>query len=214
MIYQLDEQDIWFPNPEEAEQDGLLAVGGDLSPKRLMLAYHWGIFPWYSDETPILWYSPHERFVIFPEKIRVSKSMRQLLKKEIFTFSFDEDFGSVIDACATSERPDQDGTWITDDMKDAYIRLHHLGLAHSVEVRNENKLVGGLYGVVVGNVFCGESMFSRMSNASKAALIWLCTNKQFQMIDCQFHTSHLESLGAEFISRKDYLEILRKDIVF
>ncbi|HEY1024863.1 MAG TPA: leucyl/phenylalanyl-tRNA--protein transferase [Sphingobacteriaceae bacterium] len=211
MIYQLDDEDIWFPSPANAEQDGLLAVGGDLSSERLMLAYHWGIFPWYSDETPILWYSPHERFVIFPERIRVSKSMRQVLRKGIFTITFNEAFEEVIGACATSERADQNGTWITDDMQQAYVRLHKLGFAHSVEVWSGNALVGGLYGVAVGKVFCGESMFSRMSNASKAALIWLCTGKRFEMIDCQFHTAHLESLGAEFISREEYLAILQRD---
>lgn len=213
MIYQLDEHEIWFPRPENAEQDGLLAVGGDLSPERLLLAYQWGIFPWYSDETPILWYSPHERFVIFPANIKVSKSMRQLLKKAVFTISFNTAFEKVISACAASERPGQDGTWITADMKKAYTELHKLGFAHSVEVWKGNELVGGLYGVGVGNVFCGESMFSTVSNASKAALIWLCKNKPYRMIDCQFHTSHLESLGAEFISRENYLEILHKEAV-
>lgn len=211
MIYQLDDEDIWFPPPGNAEPDGLLAVGGDLSAERLMLAYHWGIFPWYSDETPILWYSPHERFVIFPDRVRISKSMRQVLRKGIFTITFNEAFEEVIGACASSERAGQNGTWITDDMQQAYIRLHKLGFAHSVEVWSGNTLVGGLYGVSVGNVFCGESMFSLMSNASKAALIWLCSGKPFEMIDCQFHTAHLESLGAEFISREDYLAILQRD---
>lgn len=211
MIYYLDEDKIWFPAPEEAEPDGLLAVGGDLSAERLRLAYQWGIFPWYSDETPILWYSPHERFVLFPSEVRISRSMKQILKRPVFRITYDTVFAAVIGECAASPRPGQDGTWITADMQSAYEKLHRLGVAHSVEVWFQEELVGGLYGVVVNNIFCGESMFSRMSNASKAALIWLCQNKNFEMIDCQFHTSHLESMGARFISREKYLAILQKE---
>ncbi|HEY0899295.1 MAG TPA: leucyl/phenylalanyl-tRNA--protein transferase [Sphingobacteriaceae bacterium] len=209
MVYYLDEDRIWFPPPENAELDGLLAIGGDLSAERLQLAYHWGIFPWYSDETPILWYSPHERFVLFPSKVRISKSMKQVMKRPVFRFTYDQAFAEVIAACSVAPRPGQDGTWITADMQSAYNKLHRLGIAHSVEVWHQDQLVGGLYGIVVNKVFCGESMFSKMSNASKAALIWLCQNKDFEMIDCQFHTSHLESMGAGFISRKDYLSILQ-----
>ncbi len=208
MIYQLDEDDVWFPDPEQAEEDGFLAVGGDLSPERLMLAYRHGIFPWYSDETPILWYSPHERFVIFPPDLRVSKSMRQVMRNGGFTFTYDQCFGEVIEACSAAPRPGQDGTWITADMKEAYIRLHRLGVAHSVEVWKDGSLAGGLYGVLVNRVFCGESMFSRVSNASKAALVWLCGRHGLRMVDCQFHTAHLESMGAVFISRRRYLRIL------
>ena len=208
MIYQLDEDDVWFPDPEQAEEDGFLAVGGDLSPERLMLAYRHGIFPWYSDETPILWYSPHERFVIFPPDLRVSKSMRQVMRNGGFTFTYDQCFGEVIEACSAAPRPGQDGTWITADMKEAYIRLHRLGVAHSVEVWKDGSLAGGLYGVLVNRVFCGESMFSRVSNASKAALVWLCGRHGLRMVDCQFHTAHLESMGAVFISRRQYLQIL------
>jgi leucyl/phenylalanyl-tRNA--protein transferase len=208
MIFRLNKQ-LVFPDPELAEEDGLLAVGGDLSPERLMLAYQNGIFPWYSDDTPILWYSPHERFVLYPDELRVSKSMRSVLNSNRFKITTDEDFAGVIQACSAMERTDQDGTWITDDMQSAYIGLHEKGHAHSVEVWWDNELVGGAYGVQVGNVFCGESMFSKMSNASKTALIHLCKSGKYKLIDCQVYTEHLESMGAKMISRKDYMEMLR-----
>lgn len=210
MFYQLSDTEIWFPKPELAEDDGLLAVGGDLSSERLMLAYHHGIFPWYSDESPILWYSPHERFVLFPEKLRVSASMKKVMSGEQFKITFDFAFDDVIDACANISRKGEKGTWITSEMKAAYKTLHKLGYAHSVEVWARDKLIGGLYGVVVNEVFCGESMFSTVNNASKAALIWLCLNGSFSMIDCQVHSTHLESLGAELISRTEYLRCLNK----
>ncbi len=208
MIYQLDEDEVWFPDPEEAEEDGFLAVGGDLSPERLILAYHHGIFPWYSDETPILWYAPHHRFVIFPHLLKVRKSMRQVLRNAGFSYTYDRCFAEVIEACSVVPRPGQDGTWITSEMKEAYTRLHRLGVAHSVEVWKDGQLIGGLYGVMVNRVFCGESMFSLASNASKAALIWLCGRDDIRMVDCQFHTTHLESMGGRFISRAEYLDIL------
>lgn len=210
MYYQLSDTEIWFPKPELADDDGLLAVGGDLSPARLMLAYHQGIFPWYSDESPILWYSPHERFILFPQKLKVSSSMVKVIKSGRFHITFDLSFKEVIEDCATISRQGDKGTWITQEMKNAYIDLHGLGYAHSLEVWENDALVGGLYGVVVNNVFCGESMFSRVSNASKAALIWLCSNFSFNMIDCQVYTKHLESLGAESISRSEYLLFLNK----
>ena len=210
MFYQLSDNEIWFPKPELADDDGLLAVGGDLSPERLMLAYHNGIFPWYSDDSPILWYSPHERFVLFPEKLKVSSSMAKVIKSGQFNITFDSAFEEVIEACATISRQGEKGTWITQEMKKAYIGLHGLGYAHSVEVWERETLVGGLYGIVVNNVFCGESMFSKISNASKAALIWLCNNSSFLMIDCQVYTKHLESLGAELVSRSEYLNFLNK----
>jgi leucyl/phenylalanyl-tRNA---protein transferase len=209
VIYQLDKEEIWFPDPEQAEPDGFLAIGGDLSPQRLTLAYHWGIFPWFSDDTPILWYSPHERFVIFPCQMKVSKSMQQVMRNAGFSFTLDNNFEEVIEACSTAPRLGQNGTWITSDMKEAYIRLHKLGVAHSVEVWKDGHLAGGLYGVMINRVFCGESMFSRVSNASKAALIWLCRNSDVTIVDCQFHTPHLESMGGVFISREEYMEILR-----
>ena len=210
MYYQLSETEIWFPKPELADDDGLLAVGGDLSPARLMLAYHQGIFPWYSEESPILWYSPHERFILFPQKLKVSSSMVKVIKSGRFQITFDLAFKEVIEDCATVSRQGDKGTWITQEMKNAYIDLHGLGYAHSVEVWENDVLVGGLYGVVANNVFCGESMFSKVSNASKVALIWLCHNFGFLMIDCQVYTKHLESLGAELISRSEYLLFLNK----
>jgi leucyl/phenylalanyl-tRNA--protein transferase len=208
MIFRLDKR-IIFPEPSLAEEDGLLAVGGDLSTDRLILAYHNGIFPWYNDDTPILWYSPHERFVLFPDELKISKSMRQVLKSGRFKVTYEENFAEVIDACSTVNRKDQPGTWITTDMKSAYIRLHKGGHAHSVEVWEDEKLVGGLYGVQVGEVFCGESMFSKVSNASKVALISLCNTSKYRLIDCQVYTEHLESLGARMISRDEYLRILK-----
>src|SRR5471030_2236943 len=162
MIYRLDER-LVFPNPELADEDGLLAVGGDLSTERLLLAYQNGVFPWYSDDTPILWYSPHERFVIYANELKVSTSMKRFLRKEPFTITINKNFTEVIEACSTIERKDQDGTWITDDMKAAYIKLHQEGYAHSIEVWEDDELVGGMYGVPIGNIFCGESMFSRVS---------------------------------------------------
>ena len=210
MIYKLSDTEIWFPKPELAEDDGLLAVGGDLSPERLMLAYHHGIFPWYSEDSPILWYSPHERFVLFPNRLKVSSSMAKVIKSGHFKMTFDRAFEEVVEACATISRQGEKGTWITQEMKKAYINLHDLGYAHSVEVWEDDTIVGGLYGVVVNNVFCGESMFSKVSNASKAALIWLCSNLSFAMIDCQVYTKHLESLGAGLISRSEYVKFLNK----
>jgi leucyl/phenylalanyl-tRNA--protein transferase len=207
MVFQLDERLI-FPDPAFAEEDGLLAVGGDLSVERLKLAYQNGIFPWYSNKNPILWYSPHERCVIFPDEVKVSKSMRQVLRSGKFKVTFDLDFPAVIRACAQAFREGQDGTWITKDMQNAYLELHRQGKAHSIEVWQQEKLVGGLYGVVVNQVFCGESMFSLVSNASKTALITLCRQKQYQLIDCQIQNEHLLSLGAVMISREEYLKFL------
>lgn len=208
MFYRLSDTEICFPSPELAEEDGLLAIGGDLSAERLMLAYQNGIFPWYSDETPILWYSPHERFVLFPDRLKVSSSMRKVQNSKQFQITFNQAFPEVIKACAQIPREGENGTWITAEMQNAYVTLHKLGYSHSVEVWKDDILVGGLYGVSVNDTFCGESMFSKVSNASKTALIWLCQNKSFRMIDCQVHTSHLESLGAGFISRSEYLDLL------
>jgi len=205
MIYRLNER-LVFPDPEHAEPDGLLAVGGDLSTERLLLAYQNGIFPWYSDDTPILWYSPHERFVIYADELKVSTSMKRFLRKEPFTITINKCFRDVIEACATIERNDQDGTWITDDMKAAYIKLHEEGYAHSIEVWQYEELVGGMYGVPMGNVFCGESMFSRVTNASKAALIHVCS--LYKMLDCQMPTEHLASMGGRLIGRKEYMAAL------
>jgi len=210
MIFQLSEDTIWFPDTELADEDGLLAVGGDLSPERLILAYENGIFPWFSDDTPILWYAPHKRFVLIPEKLKVSKSMRKLLKLGKFEITFDKAFPEVIQACANTSRDGQFGTWITNDMQNAYIQLFELGFAHSVEVWENKQLVGGLYGLEINSVFCGESMFSKASNTSKVALISLCQNRKYKLIDCQIHSDHLESLGAEFISMEQFQRFLKE----
>jgi leucyl/phenylalanyl-tRNA---protein transferase len=210
MVFHLSKDTIWFPDVELADEDGLLAVGGDLSSERLIKAYQSGIFPWFSEDSPILWYAPHERFVLFPEKLKVSKSMRRLLKSGKFEITFDAAFPEVIKACASISREDQLGTWITNDMQNAYIKLFELGFAHSVEVWENKQLVGGLYGLEINSVFCGESMFSKVSNASKAALICLCQEKAYKLIDCQIHSEHLESLGAEFINTKQFLYILQE----
>jgi leucyl/phenylalanyl-tRNA--protein transferase len=207
MIFRLDER-LVFPDPALAEPDGLLALGGDLSVERLLLAYQHGIFPWYSDETPILWYSPHERFVLFPHELKIAKSLRQVLRSNKFSVTVNQAFAGVIDACSLAPRPGQDGTWITDDMKAAYLELHQKSHAHSIEVWQNSELAGGLYGVQVGTVFCGESMFSKISDASKVALIHLC-GMGFSLIDCQVYTNHLASMGARMISREEYMGILR-----
>lgn len=209
MVFRLSSAQIQFPDPSLADDDGLLAIGGDLSEDRLRLAYHNGIFPWYSEGEEILWYAPHERCVLFPEKIKVSKSMAQVFKKNIFTITADQDFGSVIHQCATAKRKEQDGTWITTAMQQAYNRLYQAGEAHSVEVWQDQKLSGGLYGLIINGVFCGESMFSLVPNASKAALIWLSGRKGLELIDCQLPNPHLMSMGAEMISREVFLKILR-----
>ncbi|MGZ3872359.1 MAG: leucyl/phenylalanyl-tRNA--protein transferase [Mucilaginibacter sp.] len=203
MIFRLDER-LLFPDPALAEEDGLLAVGGDLSTERLLLAYQHGIFPWYSEDEPILWFSPHERFVLFPAELKISKSMNRVLKSGQFTITADQCFGEVITACSKIARNGQDGTWITTDMQRAYIELYRQGYAHSVEVWQQDKLVGGLYGVRAGSIFCGESMFSLVSNASKTALVHLCRSSLYELIDCQVYTAHLASIGARMISREEY----------
>lgn len=207
MIFQLVDELI-FPNPELAEEDGLLAIGGDLSLERLILAYQNGIFPWFNEDDPILWYSPPERFVLFPTEIKVSKSMRQVLRSKRYSVTYNKDFKGVINNCAAIKREGQDGTWINHLMLDAYVNLHQKGFAHSVEVWQDNELVGGLYGVLMNGIFCGESMFSKRSNASKIALIWLCENANIRLVDCQVYTEHLESMGAKLIDRTDFLSLL------
>lgn len=213
MIFQLPENELIFPNPSLAEPDGLLAIGGDLSSDRLILAYENGIFPWFSEEEPICWYAPHERCVIYPEKVKISKSMRKIIVDQIFTVTMDTAFEEVIVNCAQTPRKDQDGTWITTAMQQAYIKLHKEGWAHSVEVWHNGKLTGGLYGIHINNVFCGESMFSLMSNASKTALIWLCKTNKYNLIDCQVPNDHLLSLGAEMIPRDNYTDLLYDKIL-
>jgi leucyl/phenylalanyl-tRNA--protein transferase len=201
-----------FPPVTYADKDGLLAAGGDLSTERLLLAYKSGIFPWFSEVQPILWWSPDPRFILFPQELVVSKSMQKVIGRNEFEITMNTEFAHVIDYCARVKRKGQRGTWITEDMKRAYIDLHQLGHALSVEARQNGKLVGGLYGVKVlgpnGAVFCGESMFSLLPNASKAAFITLVKLQEFAVVDCQVYTEHLESLGARMISRDDYLKYL------
>jgi len=195
-----------------AEPDGLLAIGGDLSVERLLLAYESGIFPWYEGDIP-LWWSPNPRFVLFPEQLRVSKSMQQLLRKEAFRFTVNACFSEVIHHCKNIKRNNQHGTWITDEVESAYTRLHALGYAHSAEAWIDGKLAGGLYGVRIGKVFFGESMFSNVSNASKYAFIKYIQQLQqagVQLIDCQVYTPHLESLGATMISRQQFTDALAR----
>lgn len=200
---------IWFPNAEEATKDGLLAIGGDLSVERLLLAYKLGIFPWFEYEEPILWWSPNPRFVMFPKKLKVSKSMKQVLRNKDYLVTVNKDFNAVITECSKVERPGQMGTWITKNMIEAYTKLHELGYIKSVEVWCNNTLVGGLYGVDLGNgVFCGESMFTKESNASKLGFITFIQNTNYKLIDCQVYTKHLESLGAEEITRGAFLKYL------
>ncbi len=206
---QLLTQDIWFPNISEATEDGLLAIGGDLSVKRLLHAYKHGVFPWFEAEEPILWWSPNPRFVLFPEKLKVSKSMKQVLRNCDYTVTVNKAFKEVITECSKTKRDGQASTWITNSMIEAYVNLHELGYAKSVEVWRDNTLVAGLYGVDLGNhVFCGESMFTKESNASKAGFITFIQNTNYKLIDCQVYTKHLESLGAEEISRTLFLKFL------
>lgn len=209
-IYFLSEA-LEFPSVEEANVEGLLAVGGDLSVDRLMLAYKNGIFPWFNEGSLILWWSPDPRMVLFPEKIKVSKSMQKILKSNQFKITKNTCFKEVIENCSKIERKGQEGTWITKTIKTAYLKLHELGIAQSYEVWEQNKLVGGLYGIDLGHIFCGESMFSLVANASKAAFIHLAQelkSKNYTLIDCQIYTPHLESLGAEEISRNNFLDLL------
>lgn len=206
----LDEH-IWFPPVEEASSEGIVAKGGDLSVPRLLLAYHRGIFPWYNEGEPIIWYSPDPRMVLYPERLKISKSMGQVLKKRDFKVTYNEHFAAVIANCKSVYREGQGGTWITDAMQKAYLELHKLGHAKSVEVWKNNELVGGLYGVDLGSVFCGESMFSVVSNASKVAFIYLVEmlrSANYKLIDCQVYTRHLASLGAEEIPRNEFLKYL------
>ncbi|MEM5563670.1 leucyl/phenylalanyl-tRNA--protein transferase [Psychroserpens sp. AS72] len=201
--------EIVFPDVSLASKEGILAIGGDLSPERLLLAYKSGIFPWFDDEEPLMWWSPDPRFVLFPEQLKISKSMKQVLRNTDFEITVNKDFESVISHCSKIKREGQKGTWITENMKSAYIKLHELGYAKSVEVWLDNELVGGLYGIDVNNgVFCGESMFSLVSNASKVGFITFIQNSNYELIDCQVYTNHLESLGAQDISREEFLKYL------
>ena len=204
---------IWFPNPKEADIEGLLAIGGDLSVKRLMHAYRSGIFPWFDEHQPILWWSPDPRMVLFPKDFKVSKSLQKTIKKKKFTITYNTNFSEVIKNCSQIKRDGQQGTWITNQMSEAYIQLFEKGYASSVEVWLENQLVGGLYGIDLKDkkIFCGESMFSKVSDASKVGFHFLVEKlklENYKLIDCQMYTSHLERLGAKEIPRDEFLKIL------
>ena len=204
-------KDLFFPPLDMADEDGLLAIGGDLNPERLLLAYRNGIFPWFNEDEPICWWSPHPRFVLYPDELKVSNSMKTVLQNGKFRFTVNRAFSNVIQNCKTVSRHGQEGTWISPAMQKAYTTLHELGYAHSAETWQDGKLVGGLYGIRLGNLFFGESMFSLKPNASKFAFINYIKQLQLenvQLIDCQLHTNHLESLGAEMIPREIFAEIL------
>ena len=206
------EEELYFPAPEKAAEDGLLAIGGDLSAERLLLAYKSGIFPWFNEGSPILWWSPDPRMVLFPEEVKISKSMRKVLKSKAFTLTKNTCFKEVVKKCASIKRKDEEGTWITEEMIHAYVTLKEKGKALSYEVWENGQLVGGLYGVDLGTVFCGESMFSSQSNASKYAFIKMVQEfkeKGYSLIDCQMYTPHLERLGAREIPREDFLRHLK-----
>ena len=206
------DSDLKFPDVNEADKSGVLAFGGDLSPERLILAYKSGIFPWFNIDEPVIWWAPKSRMVLFLDELIVSKSMRNIFKKNIFSITFNQNFREVITNCQKIERNDQNGTWITNDLIEAYCQLHTLGIAKSIEVWQNNELVGGLYGVDLGDIFCGESMFSKVSNASKYAFIHLTNDlksKNYKLIDCQVFNTHLESLGCREISRDDFMAFLR-----
>ncbi|HXH72481.1 MAG TPA: leucyl/phenylalanyl-tRNA--protein transferase [Mariprofundaceae bacterium] len=204
---------IEFPDPKQADPDGLLAIGGNLAPETLLAAYRKGIFPWYAEEQPILWWAPDPRMVLFPADFHASRRLRRRLTQACFRFSWDKAFDDVIRICATIPRRGQDGTWILPEMLEAYRELHRLGHAHSVEVWRGEELIGGLYGVLQDKVFFAESMFSRKPDGSKMALAKLVERalaEGWRLIDCQFHTEHLASLGAHTISRRQFMELLEK----
>ncbi|WP_264526287.1 leucyl/phenylalanyl-tRNA--protein transferase [Flavobacterium sp. N502536] len=206
--------DLFFPPVSEADEEGILAIGGDLDPERLKLAYKSGIFPWFNEGEPILWWSPDPRMVLFLDELIVSKSMRNILNRKQFKVTFNQSFEAVISNCQNIKRDGQNGTWISNEMIDAYCKLNEQGIAKSVEVWQDEVLVGGLYGIDLGHVFCGESMFSKVSNASKVAFIALVQylkEANYKLLDCQVHNSHLESLGCREIDREVFISILKKE---
>lgn len=209
---------VQFPDPLQADDEGLVAVGGELSPEYLVAAYAQGVFPWFSEGHPIMWWSPNPRLVLIPEEFKLRKSLRQVINSKKFSIKTDTNFDAVIENCSQIPRPDQDGTWITEDMKTAYRKMHQLGLAHSFETYNQNgDLVGGLYGISLGRAFFGESMFFTERDASKVALYHLvefCKHHEFHFIDAQQSTGHMLSLGAREIERKSFLDMLDKSLQF
>lgn len=208
----LDRHQIWFPEPEELSPDDIVAVGGDLRPERLLYNYYRGSFPWSGPGEPLLWWHPQQRMVLRPEEVHVGKTSRNLLNRKEFHFTFNQAFPQVIKACQKIPRTGQDGTWISENLRQSFLELHEAGYARSVEVWQDQELVGGLYGLQLGKVFCGESMFSRVSNASKLGFIQLCrklAQESCRLIDCQVYTDYLASLGAYEISRNTFLELLQ-----
>ena len=209
----LNPNEISFPDPALLESEsGVMAMGGDLSPQRLYFAYQLGIFPWNNPGEEILWWCPDPRFVLFPKDLKISKSMRKIMRDDVFTFTENKDFREVIEACKNTFRKDQEGTWLSEELVSSIMQLHEAGIAKSIEVWQNEKLVGGFYGMQIGKVFCGESMFTKVSNASKAGFIHFIQSQKenLDLIDCQIHSEHLESLGAAMISKKDYLKILKQ----
>ena len=211
-MFLLDSEEIAFPDPALYDfEGGLLAMGGDLSPERIWFAYQNGIFPWFNPEDDILWWCPDPRFVLFPTDLKISKSMRKILRDEVFTFTENKCFRQVMQECQEIYRKDQDGTWISDELINSFVHLKEQGIAKSIEVWQNDELVGGLYGIQIGKVFCGESMFAKVSNASKAGFIQFVQKENLELVDCQIHSEHLESLGATMISKLDYLTILKRN---
>ncbi len=208
----LDVSEISFPNPELVDSEsGVVAIGGDLQPERIHFAYQLGIFPWFNEGEEFLWWCPDPRFVLYPENLKISKSMRKILRDDVFTFSENTCFRQVLNECRNTFRKGQDGTWLSEILIDALVQLHEEGIAKSIEVWQNEELVGGFYGIQIGKVFCGESMFAKVSNASKAGFIHFIQKnlEELDLIDCQVHSDHLESLGAEMITKKEYLTIIK-----
>lgn len=213
-MVRLDPNEISFPDPELLESEsGLMAIGGDLSPQRLLFAYQLGLFPWFNEGDEILWWCPDPRFVLFPNDLKISKSMKKILRDHVFTFTENQCFRKVMEECKNAFRKGQDGTWISKELIDSFEILHQHGFAKSVEVWQNDELVGGFYGVLIGKIFCGESMFSKVSNASKAGFLDFVQRnaENFKLIDCQIHSEHLESLGATMIPKLEYLKILKEN---
>ena len=209
----LDPKIISFPDPALLESEsGIMAIGGDLSPERLYFAYQIGLFPWFNPGEEILWWCPDPRFVLFPKDLKISKSMRKIMRNEVFTFTQNKCFCKVIEECKNTFRKDQDGTWLSEELVNSIVKLHEAGIAKSIEVWQNDELVGGFYGIQIGKIFCGESMFAKVSNASKAGFIHFIQSQKenLELIDCQIHSEHLESLGATMISKKDYLNLLKQ----
>lgn len=213
-MVRLHPNEISFPDPELLESEsGLMAIGGDLSPQRLLFAYQLGLFPWFNEGDDILWWCPDPRFVLFPNDLKISKSMKKILRDHVFTFTENQCFRKVMEECKNTFRKGQDGTWISKELIDSFEILHQHGFAKSVEVWQNDELVGGFYGVLIGKIFCGESMFSKVSNASKAGFLDFVQKnaENFKLIDCQIHSGHLESLGATMIPKLEYLKILKEN---